>query len=210
MWPAVSGWCWWSGLCAWRGATRPRGTAREVGGRAAPWLLFSDRWPGSKVWPAVSCWCWWSVCAREGGRPGAVLPVLGSGKTVGDENRGRLLSPATTQIHAARLACDCEIRPATPEQWPPTSPASGMPSSGDTRLLYEPALPLILARGMAVMSCLGEGAVASGWRSRASGGPWVPPTGQDKASSLRFPSPSFLLSYLFPPLPPASGPDSKP
>jgi hypothetical protein len=85
-----------------------------------------------------------------------------------------------------------------------------MPSSGDTRLLYEPALPLILARGMAVMSRLGEGAVASGGSSRASGGPWLPPTRQDKASSLLFPSPSFLLSYLFPPLPLASGPHSKP
>jgi hypothetical protein len=150
---------------------------RERGGRAAPWCV-SVRFPlisssltggpvGS-VWPAVSC-----LRVRQG-----VLPVLGSGKTV---DQGKPWAPSLSALPRftppGSPVTASRIHPASPEQWTPTPPASGMPSSGDTRLLDEPALPLILARGMAIMSCLGEGAVASGGRSRASGGPCVPPTG---------------------------------
>jgi hypothetical protein len=187
MWPVVSCWCWWRVLCAWRGSTLPRGTTREGGGHAAPWCV-SVRFPlisssltggpvGS-VWPAVSC-----LRVRRG-----VLPVLGSEKTV---DQGKPWVPYLSALPRftlpGSLATASRIRPASPEQWTPTPPASGVPSSGDTRLLYEPALPLILARGMAVMSCLGEGTVASGGSLRASGGPCVAPTGQDKGASLLFP-----------------------
>jgi hypothetical protein len=58
-----------------------------------------------------------SVRVREGG------PVCaGLGENGGTPNRGRplsLLRLPRSAPHAARGACGCEIRPASPEQWPP-------------------------------------------------------------------------------------------
>jgi hypothetical protein len=178
-----------------------------VGGRAAACLPFSDRWPGSTVWPVVSCCCCPSFGACEGGRPGLCwfrgkrgdakprAPSLSLSCVCPDPRRTPRLrlrdSPGVAGTVAPHPSC---LRDALQRRHAPTSlrSLSSSPAVG-------PSCPAS-ARARSPREGARVRPAVHGFLRRVKIRP--PPSSS--------PPPPFFVSYLFPPLPPASGPHSKP